>query len=56
MVKQVSCREAGLDCDFEIHDENEDELIEFVRQHARDTHDMEMSRDDVREYITETAS
>ena len=56
MVKQVSCREAGLDCDFLIRDEDENELIEFVRQHASDTHDMEMSPDEVREHITDAAS
>lgn len=53
MVKQVSCREAGMDCDFLIQDENEDELIELVQQHAENTHEMTMSRTDVEEYVTE---
>jgi predicted small metal-binding protein len=53
MVKQVSCREAGMDCDFLVRDENEDELIELVQRHAENTHGMEMSRSDVREYVTE---
>lgn len=53
MVKQVSCREAGMDCDFLIQDENEDELIDLVQQHAENTHEMTMSRTDVEEYVTE---
>jgi len=47
MVKHVSCREAGYDCDFEIYDENEDELVAFVQQHAKETHDTEIAREDV---------
>lgn len=47
MAKEVACREAGYDCDFVIRSENEDELVEFVQQHAKNTHDTEMSRDDV---------
>ena len=48
MAKEVACREAGYDCDFMVRSEDEDELIEMVKQHARDVHDMEMSSDDVR--------
>ena len=48
MAKEVACRDAGYDCDFVIRDENEDELIKFVREHAKDTHDAEMSATDIR--------
>ena len=48
MAKEVSCRDAGYDCDFMIRSENEDELIEMVKQHARDVHDMDMSDSDVK--------
>jgi predicted small metal-binding protein len=44
----MSCRDAGMDCDFMIRSENENELIEFVQQHAQETHNEEMSRSDVR--------
>lgn len=49
MTKEVNCREAGYDCDFMIRSENESELVDFVQQHAKDTHDTEMSRSDVRD-------
>lgn len=48
MAKQISCREAGYDCDFEIRSENEAELVEIVQQHAMETHDTELSESDVK--------
>lgn len=48
MVKEIACRDAGYDCDFEIRSENEDEMIRFVREHARDVHGVGMSADDIR--------
>lgn len=48
MAKEIVCQEAGYDCDFMIRSENEEELIEFVQEHARSTHDTEMSADDIR--------
>lgn len=49
MTKEVSCRDAGYDdCEFLIRSENEVELIDFVRQHSRDTHDASVSTADVR--------
>lgn len=48
MAKEISCRDAGYDCDFMIRSEDEDQLVEFVQEHARETHDTEMSASDVR--------
>ncbi|MFC7250365.1 DUF1059 domain-containing protein [Halomicroarcula sp. GCM10025324] len=48
MAKQLSCRDAGNDCDFEIRSEDEDQLISFVKQHSMETHDTELSDSDVR--------
>ena len=53
MTKQISCREAGFDCDFEVRSESDDEVIEFARQHAEQSHDMELSRSDLEEYLQE---
>jgi predicted small metal-binding protein len=49
MAKHLSCREAGMDCDFEITSENEDELVDFVQIHSRSTHDKSISEDEVRQ-------
>lgn len=48
MAKEIVCREAGYDCDFVIRDENEEELIKFVQEHAKSTHDSDMSASDIR--------
>ncbi|MFB6188771.1 MAG: DUF1059 domain-containing protein [Halapricum sp.] len=51
MAYELSCRDAGMDCDFMIRSEDRDELISFVQQHAQDVHDTEMSRSDVTDLI-----
>ena len=51
MAKELRCRDAGMDCDFMIRSENENELIEFAQQHVQDTHDQEMSRSDIRDML-----
>lgn len=40
--KQVSC-----DCGTVIREENDDALVQAVREHAREVHDMELSREQV---------
>lgn len=47
MVKEVRCRDTGMDCEFEMRSENEEEMVDLVQQHARNTHGKEMSRDDI---------
>ena len=47
MAREIACRDAGFDCDFMIRSENEDELVEFVQEHARNTHDTELARSDI---------
>jgi len=47
MAREVACREAGYDCDFVIRSENEDELVEFVKEHAQNTHDAELTEVDI---------
>lgn len=51
MPQKISCREAGFECDFEVQSENEDEVIDFAREHAAQAHEMDLSRSDVREYV-----
>ena len=37
-----------MDCDFEITDEHEDEMVDFIQIHARSQHDMSVSEDEAR--------
>lgn len=40
--KQVSC-----DCGKIIREETEEELVQTVREHAREVHDMELTREQI---------
>lgn len=51
MVYELKCAEAGMDCPFEIRSENDDELVEFVQEHAKTVHDAEYSTSDVRDLM-----
>lgn len=52
MVTEVNCKNAGYDdCEFLIRSENTDELIQFVRSHAEETHGQAVSESDVRGLI-----
>jgi len=54
MVKELSCAEAGYDdCAFVVRDENEDELVEIVQMHARQTHDTDLGRSDIEGLLRE---
>ncbi len=40
MAKMISCRDAGVNCDFEARAETVEELMEKVKSHARTAHGM----------------
>jgi predicted small metal-binding protein len=40
MVKRVSCREVGVDCDFVACAKTEDEVLRIGAEHARTHHNM----------------
>lgn len=40
--KKVSC-----DCGKTIREEDDDELVRIVQEHARDVHDMELTREQI---------
>ena len=39
-MKEIRCKDAGVDCDFVAQAENEQELMKKVAQHAREKHGM----------------
>lgn len=54
MAYEFACVDAGYDdCEFEIRDENREELMEFVKEHGRTVHDAEVSESDVEGSIRE---
>lgn len=40
--KKVSC-----DCGKTLREENDDELVRAVREHAREAHDMDLTREQI---------
>ena len=51
MAHEFHCQQAGFDCDFQIADENEDELVDFVQIHGRSAHDTTVEESDIREML-----
>lgn len=47
MTREIVCRDAGYDCDFVLRSEDEDELVGFTQEHARNVHEAELSRSDI---------
>lgn len=41
MSKVVSCREVGVDCDFEARGETEQEILQKCAEHAKSAHGMD---------------
>jgi len=40
MTKALSCRDVGVDCDFEATGETEEEIMQQTAQHAQEAHGM----------------
>jgi predicted small metal-binding protein len=40
MTKVISCRDVGMDCDFEARGETEQEIMQQCAEHARTDHGM----------------
>jgi predicted small metal-binding protein len=40
MAKTYTCRDVGVDCDWTVRGETEEEVMSKIREHARTTHKM----------------
>ena len=38
MGKMLSCRDVGVDCDFEVHGKDEAEILQKAAEHAKSCH------------------
>lgn len=41
MAKTYTCRDVGVDCDWTVRGETEEEVMQKIRDHARATHNMQ---------------
>lgn len=60
MAKTLSCRDAGVDCDFVARGETEEEIFRQCAKHGKEAHGMEVIPEDLRAkmrgFIREEAS
>jgi predicted small metal-binding protein len=41
MAKRISCRDVGVDCDYEAQADSEAELMDLLERHAQTAHGMD---------------
>jgi predicted small metal-binding protein len=51
MERVVRCRDAGLDCDFEVHGESEENILDMCAAHVRSVHGMDENPFELAEQI-----
>lgn len=51
MAKVLRCRDVGLDCDFEIRAETEEEILKKAAEHAQTTHNMKEITEEIVEKV-----
>ncbi len=49
MAKAIRCRDAGVDCDFVVRGETEEELFRKAAEHGRLEHNMEEIPEELKE-------
>ncbi len=49
--KEFSCRDVGMDCDFKVQGETEDELLKKAEMHGQEAHGMKELTEDTRQKI-----
>jgi predicted small metal-binding protein len=50
-VATFRCRDLGLECDYEMQAEGEDELMKRVEGHVMNAHEMDVSKEETRKKI-----
>ena len=51
IYREISCRDAGADCDFMVRAETQDELLKIVAAHACRSHNLCELSPDLREKV-----
>lgn len=45
MMKKLSCRALGMNCDFVTRNESEKQIVETISDHLKNSHNIEMTED-----------
>jgi len=43
MKKRLSCRALGMNCNFEVYDESEEEIAKVISDHAKRVHKLDFT-------------
>jgi predicted small metal-binding protein len=47
MAKMMYCRDAGFDCNAEVHGRDEEQVMEKAAEHVKDVHSVEVISPDL---------
>lgn len=47
----ASCRDAGVECDYQVCDSDEDEVINSIQDHARRAHAKDLTSEQIRPLV-----
>ncbi|MDO8568763.1 MAG: DUF1059 domain-containing protein [Dehalococcoidales bacterium] len=50
-MPSFKCKDIGMKCNFEVKDENQDELMSVIALHVEKTHNMKQASPDMTEKI-----
>ena len=50
-LNQLSCRDAGFDCDFVVRSTNRQELVDIALRHAKGAHGVDVTPKDAEDLI-----
>jgi predicted small metal-binding protein len=50
-IKEVACRDVGMDCDFKVQGRTEEELLANAEMHGREDHGLKELNDDLKNMI-----
>jgi predicted small metal-binding protein len=51
MAKTYTCRDIGVPCDWRVRGETEEEIMKEIREHAKNTHDMQQIPADLEQKV-----
>ena len=47
-MKKFACRDMGMNCNYEVSGESEDEIVRKAAEHGKNAHKMQISPEDER--------
>lgn len=45
-MKRLSCRDMGMNCNYEVSGENDDEIVRRAAEHGQKVHNQKLTKED----------